>query len=96
MSRLAIGLVILVFMIGACSEGGPTKSPTRTQPPTFQLEWGVEGTGEGQFHEPEGIAVDAEGNVYVADSSNLRIQKFTSDGVFLAEWGLFYGVEGLF
>ncbi len=61
MSRLAIGLVILVFMVGACSEGGPTKSPTRTQPPTFQLEWGVEGTGEGQFHEPEGIAVDAEG-----------------------------------
>jgi glucose/arabinose dehydrogenase len=38
---------------------------------------------------PAGIAVDSSGNVYVADSLNQRIQKFTSSGSFLAQWGSF-------
>ncbi|MFJ7730807.1 SMP-30/gluconolactonase/LRE family protein [Lysinibacillus sp. NPDC097231] len=31
--------------------------------------------------------MDVAGNVYVADTSNQRIQKFTSDGTFLKTWG---------
>ena len=33
-----------------------------------------------QFDSPEGIAVDASGNVYVADTQNHRIRKIASDG----------------
>ena len=33
------------------------------------------------------VAVDAAGNVYAADSSNHRIQKFTSDGTLITQWG---------
>jgi DNA-binding beta-propeller fold protein YncE len=33
------------------------------------------------------IAIDSIGNVYVLDSFNRRVQKFTSDGTFLATWG---------
>jgi sugar lactone lactonase YvrE len=33
------------------------------------------------------VAVDAVGNVYVADSYNDRIQKFDSDGTYLTQWG---------
>ena len=33
-----------------------------------------------------GVAVDANGNVYVADSGNSRIQVFTSTGTYLAQW----------
>jgi DNA-binding beta-propeller fold protein YncE len=33
------------------------------------------------------IAVDSNGNVYVLDSFNFRVQKFANDGTFLAKWG---------
>jgi hypothetical protein len=36
---------------------------------------------------PRAVAVDTSGNVYVADTNNDRIQKFTSDGTFLTTWG---------
>ena len=32
-------------------------------------------------------AVDANGHVYVADTDNNRIEKFTNDGAFLDTWG---------
>ncbi len=53
--------------------------------------WGTEGAGMGQFSAPRGIAVSADGFVYVADSRNHRIQKFTADGLWVASWGTFGG-----
>ena len=51
------------------------------------LEWGGFGVmKEGQFYNPHSIAIDGE-NIYVTDSGNSRIQKFTSDGEFLLSWG---------
>jgi DNA-binding beta-propeller fold protein YncE len=49
--------------------------------------WGKEGTGEGEFAEPQGISVDALDCVYVADSGNHRVQKFDPRGRFLCAWG---------
>jgi len=42
----------------------------------FITKWGSYGEGDGQFFYPSGITVDSEGNVYVVDSGNCRIQKF--------------------
>jgi len=39
-------------------------------------EWGGQGSGDGQFDQPDGVAVDSEANVYVLDTSNNRVQKF--------------------
>ena len=44
--------------------------------------WGSFGTGESQFRVPHNLQVDRQGNVYVADRSNGRIQVFDSDGNF--------------
>ena len=48
--------------------------------------WGEPGAGPGQFHVPHGIAIDAEGTIYVADRENSRLQRFTPDGKYLDEW----------
>jgi DNA-binding beta-propeller fold protein YncE len=48
----------------------------------------------GEFDDPEGVAVDSSGNVYVSDSSNNRIQKFDSSGDFLLTWGKDVNVFG--
>jgi hypothetical protein len=42
----------------------------------FLAEWGCPGSGVGQFNLANHIAVDGSSNVFVADSSNGRIQKF--------------------
>ena len=54
---------------------------------TFVSKWGTEGTGDGQFKNPRGVAVASDGSVYVADGNNHRIQKFTSAGVLVSQWG---------
>jgi len=51
---------------------------------TFQ---GGKGTGRGQFDSPTGIAVDADGNILVADTNNGRIEKLSSTGTFLSTIG---------
>lgn len=58
--------------------------------------WGSYGSGPGQFAAPEGIAVDAHGNVYVSDTYNHRVQVFTNDGTFLMQWGSFGSALGQF
>lgn len=45
------------------------------------------GTGNGELAFPTGVAVDSSGNVYVVDSGHHRIQKFDSNGNYLAKWG---------
>jgi sugar lactone lactonase YvrE len=51
-------------------------------------QWGEPGDGPGQFNVPHSIAVDAHGNVYVADRGNRRIQVFDGDGKFLRQMTL--------
>ncbi len=48
---------------------------------------GQEAAPAGTFNEPWDVAVGPDGSVYVADTWNHRIQKFTADGKFLAMWG---------
>ncbi len=48
------------------------------------------------FSWPTDVAVDKKGNVYIADSANYRIQKFTAEGAFITMWGSYGANEGQF
>ena len=49
--------------------------------------FGTAGSGNGQFNNMYGVAVDNDDNIYVADCNNNRVQKFTSEGKFIAAVG---------
>ena len=48
--------------------------------------WGEPGAGHGEFMLPHGACVDNRGNVLIADRENDRVQVFTQDGEFVAQW----------
>ncbi len=54
---------------------------------TFHFAFGSAGDGPGEFNRAEGLGVDAEDRVYVADSCNHRIQVFSDKGNFLRTYG---------
>jgi tripartite motif-containing protein 71 len=49
-------------------------------------QWGTFGSAAGQFNAPIGVAVDQQGDIYVADVGNHRIQKLSSLGQPLTQW----------
>ena len=54
----------------------------------FISEWGEFGImTPGQFSYPQFIAVDDDGNSYIGDLGNKRIQKFSSTGEYITHWG---------
>jgi DNA-binding beta-propeller fold protein YncE len=59
---------------------------------------GIQGPEAGQFDSPEGVAVDpTNGDIYVADTANNRVQAFDSAGTFLRAfgWGVDTGANAL-
>jgi uncharacterized protein (TIGR03663 family) len=67
--------------------GAAKAAPEPRVEPDGRIVAGEFGLGTGQFQRPAGMAVDREGNVYVADSLNHRIQKLGPDGRYLATLG---------
>ena len=56
-------------------------------PPRLLGSFGQPGNAPGELNRPEGLCVDAQDRVYVADSCNHRIQVFSRDGHFLRAYG---------
>lgn len=66
-----------------CSCGRSPQAAQTAVPPPLQLvaQWGQSGTQPGQFQDPEAIACDAVGNVFVADDGKpTQIEKFDEQG----------------
>src|SRR5688572_22029330 len=63
-----------------------TPSPTQTAEPTMEQLWETNGSPNA-FHLPTELALDSQGNSYVIDGGNHRVQKFDRDGNFLLMWG---------
>lgn len=74
------------------ADGGSSKIIRYEANETDFIEFGEFGTEPGQFQLIWRLDFDAEGTLYVVDTgeddfSMHRVQKFTPDGEFLAEWG---------
>jgi DNA-binding beta-propeller fold protein YncE len=70
-----------------------------TVPSTLTLlttSFGSYGSGDGQFYEPKGIATDATGNIYIVDTNNNRVQKFTANGAYISKFGSLGSGDGQF
>ena len=91
MSLFIRGCLALALLLTTAGDGlaqcGGTTTTTTLPCGAFVTKWGSAGSGNGQFNAPWGVAVDAAGNVYVADVANNRIQRFTGTGAFLTAWG---------
>ncbi len=86
--------------VGVSKESGREESllETREMPvtPMFSTSFGSEGTGNGQFNFPRGIAIDANNNIWVADGANHRVQKFNAKGQYVSKFGSFGSANGQF
>jgi tripartite motif-containing protein 71 len=61
--------------------------PQLVTQPQFAGSFGSVGSGNGQMKAPADVAVDTQGNVWVVDKSNNRIEKFDAAGKFVAAYG---------
>jgi uncharacterized protein (TIGR03663 family) len=53
------------------------------------IQIGGPGTAPGQLSGPRGVAIAPNGELYVADAMNHRIQRFSEEGLQIGEWGTF-------
>ena len=53
----------------------------------FFTKFGGKGSNDGYLSTPHSIDIDKEGNAYVTDTGNDRIQKYDLDGKFILQWG---------
>ncbi len=67
-----------LLFIYACFASSETRYLFERLWPTLAQPW--------YFNSPAGLACDASGNVYIADSFNKRVQKFSAQGHFITMW----------
>jgi ABC-type Fe3+ transport system permease subunit/DNA-binding beta-propeller fold protein YncE len=84
-SRAAVGTN--PFAPSAVEREERPQSRTSSAAPSLLQVLGRAGMGPGEFNRAEGLAVDLQDRIYVADSCNHRIQVFASDGTFLRAYG---------
>src|SRR5437868_111251 len=81
--RVVSVLVLVVALAALCATAGRASAETFVG--SFNRISGAGGY-DGMLR-PWGVAVDAHGHVYVADTYNHRIDQFSADGTFVAAWG---------
>ena len=70
----------MVWRANPSSKGGHEKGE-------YAKDFGSLGSGNGQIKSPYGIAVDANGNVWVGDNGNDRVDEFNEKGEYVSQFG---------
>src|SRR4030095_5534220 len=87
---LAVLVALTVLVAGA----GPVQHPATPSIPRFELKWGQEGTGDGEFFGPFDVLVTPSNTILVTDDLNGRVQEFDSLGHFLGKFGSWGQADG--
>jgi DNA-binding beta-propeller fold protein YncE/4-amino-4-deoxy-L-arabinose transferase-like glycosyltransferase len=94
-SSKTIAAVLLALVIIQSAIEIVMLAPTVADEPPVNAFQGGLGTGKGRFDTPRAIAIDSAGNIFVADTSNRRVQKFSPNGTFVTQIGPFDGPNGI-
>lgn len=82
------------------SAGNPTEPPQEEEPeeagetPVYSSAFGSNGSGDGQLKSPGDVAIDTQGDIWVADKANNRIQQFSPEGQFISKFGTYGSANG--
>jgi sugar lactone lactonase YvrE len=76
--------------------GLPAEASAMPKLASYWSTFGANGTGNGQLKSPADVAVDANGDLWVADKGNNRIQKFSASGEYLTKFGSIGSGNGQF
>jgi streptogramin lyase/Ca2+-binding RTX toxin-like protein len=87
MGVIAVALVLSAAWVAAAFGEGTA---------TYEASIGSSGSGNGQLSHPAGVALDAEGNLWVADQGNDRIQEFNEAGEYVSQFGSYGSGNGQF
>jgi DNA-binding beta-propeller fold protein YncE len=91
----AIALLVGLAPLFWTSSSSPSNTNSSTPPSRVNtpkrdervlLKFGSEGIGPGNFKDARSIAVDASGNIYVAEYLGGRVQVFDGNGKFITQW----------
>ena len=82
MKRSSVPAALFVLLAAAFSA-----APASAIPTNYLFSFGTLGSGDGQFNQPTDLALGPNGEIYVMDWGNQRIQKFDADGNYLLKWG---------
>jgi tripartite motif-containing protein 71 len=100
LKRASGALAVTFALVWACAsaaaasaEGCPGSGTSACPYAMVQI---VGQRAEGMLRFPEAVAVDTQGDVYVADQLSYVVQKFSASGTFETEWGSFGGGHGQF
>jgi RHS repeat-associated protein len=102
LSSEAVGYTLRVAVTAKNSLGSATSTSAASgvvgtvAQPVFAAAFGSPGGGNGEFSRPSGVAVDAHGDVWVVDSYDNRLEKFSASGTWLASYGSFGSGSGEF
>jgi len=84
-SFLRVGAVALAHAgLGLAASARATEAEALA--PRFLLEWGKQGTGQGELQFPISIAITPGDAVFVTDSKNMRVQQFSTEGKFISQF----------
>jgi tripartite motif-containing protein 71 len=99
-----MALALACASVSAWASGGPGALAARAEacpgagaaPCPYVAARVIGRRAEGVLRFPEAVAVDTQGDVFVADQLGYVVQKFTAEGALEAEWGSFGGGHGQF